>query len=116
MGTLWSELGPVADAVTDRPRREHDVALAADAGHAVGVGALGRALEDGGISRAVIANADGGSRFSTFPEYQRLAATALMAFESLRRRRCGTEVSSIWTKCGVGFNPHDRWYEWDRCD
>lgn len=42
------------------------------------VGALGHALHEAGFSRAVIANADGGSRFSTFPEYQRLAVAALM--------------------------------------
>lgn len=42
------------------------------------VGALGRALDDAGFTRAVIGNADGGSRFSTFPEHQRSAAAALM--------------------------------------
>ena len=49
-----------------------------------------------------------------------------MAVESLRRRRFGTEVSSIWTQCGLMWScpwrkvpdghvlsPHDRWYEWN---
>ncbi|MEX0666563.1 MAG: hypothetical protein WD598_17545 [Acidimicrobiia bacterium] len=42
------------------------------------VGALGDALHRGGYARAVIANGDGGSPVSAFPEFQRMAAAALM--------------------------------------
>jgi hypothetical protein len=43
------------------------------------VGTLGDALRRGGYSRAVVANGDGGSPLSAFPEYQRMAVGALMS-------------------------------------
>jgi hypothetical protein len=43
------------------------------------IGALGDALRRGGISRALIANGDGGTPVSAFPEYQRHAVSALMS-------------------------------------
>jgi len=42
------------------------------------IGALGDALHRGGYARAVVANGDGESPISAFPEYQRMAAVALM--------------------------------------
>jgi hypothetical protein len=42
------------------------------------IGALGEALHRGGYARAVVANGDGGSPVSAFPEYQRMAVAALM--------------------------------------
>ncbi len=49
------------------------------------VGVLGDALHRDGYSQAVIANGDGGSPISAFPEYQRMAAGALMRSDGVLR-------------------------------